>query len=313
MKFRTLTRFALLALVLFFGCQAAGAIQLGTTDYTKAETKAVPVRANISVIQIKTPQDLNNIIVLAGPDGYLLVDHPEGVANPFVQKALDSLGKKPVRFLLNTHWHYDHVGGNEIYGPQAVIVAHENVRKRLMTAQKPFWSPVAIGPYPERAWPTITFRDSLTIHFAGEDVEMDHYANGHTDSDSVVYFANANVAVLGDIYDGKGSLDSGADVEGIAKSLAAVLAHTNNHTILITGHNDEFSNRVDLAMYLPLLNQTLDFVRSEIAAGKSEKEVSDAGLPAFWAPWFAPQKLPAAPDFMARIYKTLAHTNPIDQ
>jgi cyclase len=313
MKFPKLTRFALLALVPFFGCHAAGAFQLGTTDYTKAETKVVPVRANISVIQIKTPQDLNNSIVLAGPDGYLLVDHPEAVANPLVQKALDGLGKKPVRFLLNTHWHYDHVGGNEIYGPQAVIVAHENVRKRLMTAQKPFWSPVAIGPYPERAWPTITFRDSLTIHFAGEDVEMDHYANGHTDSDSVAYFAHANVAVLGDIYDGKGSLDSGADVEGIAKSLAAVLAHINDDTILITGHNDEFSNRGDLAIYLPLLNQTLDFVRSEIAAGKSEKEVSDAGLPAFWAPWFAPQKLPAAHNFMARVYKTLAHTNPIDQ
>jgi cyclase len=306
-------RLLLVVLAPFFGCQAAFALQLGATDYEKAETKIVPVRPNISVIQIKTPQDLNNIIVLAGPDGYLLVDHPEAAANPLVQKALDSLGKKPVRFLLNTHWHYDHVGGNEIYGPGAVIVAHENVRKRLMTAQKPFWSPVAIGPYPERAWPTITFRDSLTIHFAGEDIEMDHYANGHTDSDSMVYFDHANVAVLGDIYDGKGSLDSGADMEGIAKSLAAVLAHTNGETILITGHNDEFSNRADLATYLPLLNKTIDLVRGELAAGKSEKEVSDAGLPAFWAPWFAPRPLPAAHNFMSRIYKTLAHTNPIDQ
>lgn len=302
-----------IALVLLLACHRASAFQLGTTDYTKAETKIVPVRSNISVIQIKTPQDINNIIVLAGPDGYLLIDHPEASANPIVQKSLDNLGKKPVRFLLNTHWHYDHVGGNEIYGPSALIVAHENVRKRLMTKQTPFWSPTPIGPYPERAWPVITFRDSLTIHFAGEDIEMDHYANGHTDSDSVVYFARANVAVLGDIFDGKGSLDSGADMEGIARSLTAVLSRINGDTILITGHNDEFSDRVALAEYVPLLNQTIELVRREIAAGKTEKQVSDAGLPNFWAPWFAPHPLPGAHDFMGRIYRILTHTNPIDQ
>ena len=303
----------LIALLLLFASHPAQAFQVGVTDFTKAETKIIPVRANISVIQIRTPQDLNNIIVLATPEGYLLVDHPEAAANPIVQKALDSLGKKPVRFLINTHWHYDHVGGNEIYGPDAVIVAHENVRKRLMTQQTPFWSPSPIGPYPERAWPRITFRDSLTIHFAGDDIDLDHYANGHTDSDSVVYFARENVAVLGDIYDGKGSLDSGADVEGIARSLATVLERINDDTILITGHNNDFSNRRDLAQYLPLLNETIAQVRRDIADGKTEKEVSDAGLPAFWKPWFAPDPAPAAHNFMARVYKTLAHTNPIDQ
>lgn len=302
-----------IALAPFFAPHTAQAWQMGTTDYTKAETKVIPVRANISVIQIHTPQDLNNIIVLSSPDGYLLVDHPEAVANSIVQKALDGLGKKPVRFLVNTHWHYDHVGGNEIYGPDAIIVAHENVRKRLKTKQTPFWSPAPIGPYPERAWPRITFRDSLTIHFAGDDIELDHYANGHTDSDSVVYFTKANVVVVGDIYDGKGSLDSGADIEGIARSLAAVLERTKDDTIIITGHNNDFSTRRDLAQYLPLLNETIAQVRREIAAGKTEKEVSDAGLPDLWKPWFAPDPLPAAHDFMACVYKTLAHTNPIDQ
>lgn len=310
MKF--IFRFIIL-LVPFFASFNVLAFQLGTTDFTKAETKVIPVRANISVIQIRTPQDLNNIIVFASPDGYLLVDHPEAVANPIVQKALDGLGKKPVRFLINTHWHYDHVGGNEIYGPDAVIVAHENVRKRLMTSQTPYWSPAPIGPYPERAWPRITFHDSLTIHFAGDDIELDHYANGHTDTDSVVYFAKANVVVVGDIYDGKGSLDSGADIEGIARSLAAVLERTNDDTIIITGHNIDFSNRRDLAQYLPLLNDTIALVRREIAEGKTEKEVSDAGLPELWKPWFAPEALPGAHNFMARVYKTLAHTNPIDQ
>jgi cyclase len=301
-----------LMLALLVVCRPACAFQLGEADFTKATTKVLSVRDNISVIQIRTPQDLNNIVVLAGADGYLLVDHPEPAANPAIQKALDDLGKRPVKFLLNTHWHYDHVGGNEIYGPDAIIVAHENVKKRLMTKQTPFWSPTPIGPYPERAWPRITFRDMVTIHFAGEDIEMDHYANGHTDTDSVVYFARANVVAVGDIYDGKASYASGADVEGIAKSLAAILDRINDDTVIITGHS-EMSNRRELAEYLPLLNQTIALVRQDIAAGKSEKDVADTGLPEIWKPWFAPHAAPAGHEFTRQIYATLAHTNKLDQ
>jgi cyclase len=303
---------AWLILALLCACGRVYAFQVGATDFTKGVTKVLPVRQNITVIQIRTPQDLNNIVVLAGPDGYLLVDHPEPAANPAIQKALDDLGKRPVRFLVNTHWHYDHVGGNEIYGPDAVIVAQENVRKRLMTKQTPFWSPTPIGPYPERAWPRITFRDMVTIHFAGEDIEMDHYANGHTDTDSVVYFAHANVVDVGDIYDGRGSYAGGADIEGIARSLSAVLERINDDTVIITGHS-EVSNRRELAEYLPLLNQSIALVRQQIAAGKSEKEVADAGLPEIWKAWFAPQAVPGGHDFMRQIYATLAHTNELDQ
>jgi cyclase len=293
-------------------CGPLNAFQVGTTDFTKGVTKVLPVRDNVTVIQIRTPQDLNNIVVLAGPDGYLMVDHPEPTANPAIQKVLDDLGKRPVKFLLNTHWHYDHVGGNEIYGPDAVIVAHENVRTRLMTKQTPFWSPTPIGPYPERAWPRITFRDMVTIHFTGESIEMDHYANGHTDTDSVVYFAHANVVDVGDIYDGKASYAGGADMEGIARSLSAVLERINDDTVVITGHS-EMSNRRELAEYVPLLNQTIALVRREIAAGKSEKEVADAGLPEIWKQWFAPHAVPGGHDFMRQIYATLAHTNRLDQ
>jgi cyclase len=299
-------------LAVLFVCCPVFAFQLGEADFTKAVTKVLSVRDNVSVIQIRTPQDLNNVVVLAGADGYLLVDHPEPAANPAIQKALDDLGKRPVKFLLNTHWHYDHVGGNEIYGPDAIIVAHEKVRMRLMAKQTPFWSSTPIGPYPERAWPRITFRDMVAIHFAGEDIEMDHYANGHTDTDSVVYFAHANVVAVADIYDGKGSYASGADVEGIAHSLSAVLERINDDTVIITGHS-EMSNRRELAQYLPLLNQTIALVRQEIAAGKSEKDVADTGMPEIWKPWFAPQAVPAGHDFLRQIYATLAHTNKLDQ
>jgi len=192
-------------------------------------------------------------------------------------------------------------------------VAQENVRTRLMTAQKPFWSPAPIGPYPEKAWPRITFRDSLTIHFDRDDIEMDHYANGHTDTDSVVYLAKANAVDVGDIYNARGEdLAAGLDMVGIATSLAAVLAHINDDTIIVTGHSQP-SNRKDLAQYLQILNATIDGVRRDIAAGKTQKEIGDAGLPAIWAPWFAPQKLPGGHGFMRAIYGSLQHTNALDQ
>ena len=300
-------------LLVLFACNSSFGMQMGQTDYTKAETKIIPLRSNMSMIQIKTPQDLNNIVVLSGPEGYLLVDHPEAVANPIVQKQLDELGKRPVRFLLNTHWHYDHVGGNEIYGPDAIIVAQENVRKRMMTEQTPHWSPTPIGPYPEKAWPRITFHDSLTIHFDSDDIEMDHYATGHTDTDSVVYFAKANAVAVGDIYNARGEdFAGGEDMEGIARSLAAVLERINDDTIILTGHSQP-SNRKDLELYVKLLQATIEQVRGEIAAGKGEKEIVDQGLPPDWAAWFTPKPAPDGKYFVDVIYGTLKHLNKHDQ
>jgi len=305
---------AWLILPLLFVCRPIIAQWLlpGQSDFTKAVTKVFPVRDNISLIQIRTPQQVFNTLVLAGPQGYLLVDHPEPAANPAIQKVLDDLGKRPVKFLLNTHWHYDHVGGNTTYGADAIIVAHENVRKRLTTKQTPYWSPSPVGPYPERAWPVITFRDMVRVHFADEDVEMDHYANGHTDGDSVVYLARANVVDVGDLFWSKGNVAGGADVEGIARTLSAVLDRINDSTVIITGHT-EMSNRGDLAQYVQLLNETIALVRQEIAAGKSEKEIANAGLPKIWNPWFAPATVPPEPDFMQEIYATVTHTNDLNQ
>jgi cyclase len=287
-------------------------LQPGESDFAKAVTKVLPVRENISVIQVRTPQAPFNTVVLEGPDGYLLVDHPEPAANPAIRKALDSMGKRSVKFLLNTHWHYDHVGGNAIYGPEAIIVAQENVRKRLMTKQTPFWSTTPIGPYPKSAWPIITFRDMVTIHFDGEDIEMVHYANGHTDGDSVVYFAHANAVAVGDIFLGKGSVIGRADIEGVIDSLSAVLDRINDDTIIITGHSD-MSNRRDLSQFVQLLNETVALVRQEIAVGKSEKEVAEAGLPELWKPWFTAAAVPAEHEFMQGIYATLTHTNDLNQ
>ncbi|MGA8034431.1 MAG: MBL fold metallo-hydrolase [Candidatus Acidiferrales bacterium] len=287
--------------------------QPGTTDYSKATTKTVKLRGNLTLIEIATAEDLNKVLVLSGPEGLLLVDHPEAVAAPIVKKALDEMGWQPVKFLIDTHWHYDHVGGNEIYGPDAVIVAQENVRSRLSTAQTPPWTKTLIGPYPEKAWPRVTYRDSMAIHFDGEDIELDHYAPGHTDGDSVVYFAKANVLHLADVYDGKATLAGGADILGIAKSLAAVRDRINDDTLIVTGHSAALSNRAELSEYILLLDKTIAQVQSEVASGKSKSEIVEAGMPAFWQEWFAPHAVPAAHGFVQQIYESVTHTNRFDQ
>ena len=310
---KTTVRASGMLTLLFVCCRlSAQWLQPGESNFAKAEAKVIPVRRNISLIQIRTPQALFNVVVLAGPDGYLLVDHPEPAANQAIQKALDGMGKRPVKFLVNTHWHYDHVGGNAIYGPEAIIVAQENVRKRLMTKQTPFWSRTPIAPYPKRAWPVITFRDMVSLHFAGEDVELDHYANGHTDSDSVAYFARANVVAVGDLFLGKGSVISSADIEGLIHSLSAVLDRINDDTVIVTGHSD-MSNRRDLAQFVQLVNQTVALVRQKIAAGNGEKDVADAGLPDLWKSWYAPGSIPAEQEFMRGIYASLTNTNDLNQ
>jgi cyclase len=302
-RWKTLRR-ATGALALLFTCIPSLAWQAGRIDYSTATAKIIPLRGNISLLQVRRGEGIDNIGVLSGPEGYLLVDHPEAAAHPVVQKALDDFGKRPVRFLINTHWHYDHVGGNEIYAPDAVVIAHENVRKRLVTKQKPAWSDASIGPYPERAWPRITFRESVTIHFAGEDADVVHYANAHTDGDSIVYFNRANVIQTGDVFHGKGQIALGVDMEGLARMLAAVVGRINDDTIIITGHG-ELSNRREMAEYVELLNDAIAQVKQGIAEGKSDQQIQALGLPEKWKHWPAADNAELVPRLNHMIFRTL--------
>jgi cyclase len=295
-----------LAFVVLLAARPALALQMGKVDYSKATAKVVRLRGNVSVIQVRAGDSLSNIGLLTGPDGYLLVDHPEPASHAVIQEALDGLGKRAVRFLVNTHWHYDHVGGNEIFGPDAVIVAHENARKRLVTEQRPWWSPKPIGPYPERAWPRVTFKESLMIHFAGEDVEMVHYGVAHTDGDAIVYFTGANIVQTGDVFHGKGQLAEGADMEGLVGTLSAIARRINDETIVITGHG-ELSTRAEILEYVALLQDSIEQVRREIAAGKTDEQIQAQGLPEKWKGWPAADNMPQIPQLNHLIFVSLTH------
>lgn len=305
-RMRPARRIAFVFVILLFASHPARPLQLGKVDYTKATAKVVPLRGNVSVIQVRAGDSLSNIGVLAGLDGFLLVDHPEASAHPVIQHALDNLGKRPVRFLVNTHWHYDHVGGNEVYAPDAVIVAQENVRNRLMAQQKPWWSPTPIGPYPERAWPTVTFSDSLAIHFAGEDIELVHYAPAHTDGDAVVYFARANIVQTGDVFNGKGEMALGGDMEGLVQTLYAIASRIDDGTIVIPGHG-EITNRAVVLEYANLLTDSIAQVKGEIAAGKTQAQIESEGLPEKWRSWPAADNDPDVSQLNHLIYLSLTH------
>jgi cyclase len=302
---------ALSVVALLLAARPCFAWQMGRIDYSKATAKVMPLRGNVSLLQVRHGEGIDNIGVLTGPDGYLLVDHPEVAAHWVIQKTLDDFGKRPVRFLINTHWHYDHVGGNEMYGPKTIVVAHENVRKRLATKQEPVWSPTPIGPYPERAWPSITFSDFVRIYFGGEEVELVHYATAHTDGDSIVYFKHANIVQTGDVFHGKGQIAMGVDMEGLAHTLSSIVERTNDETIIITGHG-ELSNRRDMAEYAQLLNDSIERVKKEIAAGKTDKEIQEEGLPQKWKNWPAADNVPLVPRLNHMIFISLTDKN-LDQ
>jgi glyoxylase-like metal-dependent hydrolase (beta-lactamase superfamily II) len=139
-----------------------------------------------------------NIGLSVGEDGVVVVDDQFAPLAPKIKAAIQGITDKPVRFVLNTHWHFDHTGGNlDLAKAGAILVAHDNVRKRLVEGN-PNLLGNKIDPAPKEALPVITFGQSLTVHLNGEEVRALHYPKGHTDGDSVIYFAKSNVVHMGD-------------------------------------------------------------------------------------------------------------------
>lgn len=237
-------------------------------DFSKVEVIATPVAQNIYLLVGAG----GNIAASVGADGILIVDDQFAPLADKIEAALKGLNPGKLKFVLNTHHHGDHTGGNAVFGAKdATIIAQSNVRDRLTKDTK-------LKP---EAYPVITFDQSASVHFNGEEIKLIHYGPGHTDGDSVIYFTKANVVHMGDQFvNGFPFVDfsSGGDVDGFVKTIATVLEKIPTDAKIIPGHG-KLSTYDDLKNYHTILVETIKLVREQIAAGKSLDEIKAAGLP----------------------------------
>ena len=251
-------------------------------DFSKVEIKATPVAGKIHMLQGAG----GNIGVSMGSDGLLIVDDQFAPLADKIRIALKSLSPGDLAFVLNTHWHYDHTGGNEAFGGEATIIAHDNVRKRMEKGQMLGGDQVPASP--AKALPVITFGESVSIHFNGEEIRVLHYPHGHTDGDSVIFFTGSNVVHMGDDYFAGRfpfvDLESGGSLAGLTENIEKILGQLPADVKIIPGHGP-LSTKTDLQGYLAMLKETTAHVRQRIEAGKDLKAIQAEGLPEKWKEW----------------------------
>ena len=232
-----------------------------------------------------------NIGVSVGSDGLFLIDDQYAILTAKVEEALARLHPEPPRFVLNTHWHRDHTGGNEnLASKGSVIVAHDHVRARMSVDQALKFFQRAVKASPPKALPAITFNDSLSLHVNGEEIRGSYVPNAHTDGDVVIVFRRANVMHAGDLYfEGRYpfiDVDTGGSVAGLIAAVDHMLAISNDDTRIIPGHG-KLSNREGLVEYRKMLATTSARIRELVRAGRSVDEVlaaaPNADYDATWA------------------------------
>src|SRR5919202_1072085 len=221
-----------------------------------------------------------NIGVSVGADGILIVDDQFAPLADKIRAALKSLGDGRLKFVLNTHWHGDHTGGNSKFGPEAPVIAQTNVRKRLATEQKIMGE--VVKPSPKEALPVITFDDSLSIHFNGEEIRVVHYPYGHTDGDSVIFFTGSNVVHMGDdFFAGRFpfvDIDNGGDIEQLTRNVSDIIAQLPADVKIIPGHGP-LSTLDDLKLFRRMLFETTAIIRKEIEGKRTLDQIKAGGLP----------------------------------
>ncbi|MCH7871951.1 MAG: MBL fold metallo-hydrolase [Planctomycetes bacterium] len=221
-----------------------------------------------------------------GKDAVIVIDSKGPV---FARACIDGIASRTDRridVLINTHHHGDHTGGNPEFGREAVIVAHANVRKRLMTPQTMLGR--TSQPLPKEGWPVITFDESLAIHFNGEEIRIIHMPHGHTDGDSVIFFTESNVVHMGDdFFAGRFpfvDIRSGGSVQGLTRNIAKVIKQVSSDTKIIPGHGS-LSTVDDLKAYHQMLIETTQHVQRAMKSNKTLDEIKAEGFPSKWDEW----------------------------
>jgi len=214
-----------------------------------------------------------NIGVSIGEDGVFMIDDQFAPLSTKILVAIRKLSDKPIKFLVNTHWHGDHTGGNVNFQKEgATILAHDNVRKRLKETPRRDQS-----MRPKEAFPVITFNDKMSIHMNGETVAVFHVDNAHTDGDALLYFSKSNVLHTGDTYFKERypyiDLNSGGGIKGYINAVKAGLLVIDDETKIIPGHGS-VATKDDYEDFLKMLEEIMGSVQTEITNKKTEEEVA---------------------------------------
>lgn len=223
-----------------------------------------------------------NIGVSAGEDGILLIDDQYAPLTERIRAAVNEIQSGSVRFVINTHWHGDHTGGNENMGESgSVIVAHDNVRERLSTEQFMEAFDRTVPPSPEAALPVVTFNDTVTFHWNDDTITVEHLPRAHTDGDSIVHFEKADVLHMGDTFFSSGypfvDMGSGGSIQGLIAAAERGLELAGESTRVIPGHG-ELTDRTGLERYHRMLTTITERVRDRMAQGQSLEAIRAADV-----------------------------------
>jgi cyclase len=244
-------------------------------DFSNVQIETVPVAPGVFMLVGQG----GNIGVSVGNDGAFVIDTQFAPLSDKIQAAVTAAGGDTIAFVINTHWHGDHVGGNANFANNgAVVMAQDNVRVRLEGSNAE-----------AAAMPTVTFPDRMSFHWNGNDVNLMHVAPAHTDGDSVIHFTNLNVFHMGDTFVNGGypfvDLDSAGNFDGIIAAAESVLARSNAATRIIPGHG-ALATRADLQTYVDVLKTIRSRFQALIDQGRSEDQVVAAGVTSEWdATW----------------------------
>lgn len=235
-------------------------------DFSKVQIKVSKVAGTVYMLEGAG----GNIGASVGDDGIVVVDDQYAPLADRIQAALKGITDKPVRFIINTHYHGDHTGGNEFFQKQAPIIAHDNVRKRLEeggAAGNGGSVHLEQKAQPKGALPIITFDHDVTVHLNGEDIRALHFPAGHTDGDSVIYFPKSNVVHMGDDFVTYGfpfiDVDSGGSIDGMISGVENAIAQLPADVKIIPGHGP-VSDLDDVRAYVKMLKETRAAVQEEL-------------------------------------------------
>jgi glyoxylase-like metal-dependent hydrolase (beta-lactamase superfamily II) len=244
-------------------------------DFSKVVIKVHKVSGNVYMLEGAG----GNIGVSVGDDGIVIVDDQFAPMAEKIRAALKGITDKPLRFVINTHYHSDHAGGNEMFSSQATLVAHDNVRKRLASGGAGGNGGTVkfeAGPGVAASLPVVTFDHSLTLHMNGEDIRALHFPSGHTDGDSIVFFTKSNVVHMGDDFVTYGfpfvDFLSGGSVKGLIAACENVIEKLPKDVKVIPGHGP-VSTLTDVQRYVTMLKETSAAVSKGIKAGKSLEQL----------------------------------------